>query len=214
MPRGVKATAEIAQEMNIVGQAAVEAMMARDLNAHLASKGIDDEEQAGIRKIKGLGATSTRASKDAEMMVTIYHAYDGRAKEVPKYQVPRLCTRLFDPSDEVPEEYWNKPVWSYDEDFPAEDTADYDYQCRLSPKSEFAVEMKAAGLAAVCRKRLVHGGFATQFEADEHFRKKHARRWAAYQRFLTKNSADQGTNAIVAAVQAMQALATSSANKE
>ena len=72
---------------------------------------------------------------------------------------------------------------------------------------EIKAEMKAAGLQQTCRKKLKNDGYDTQFAADEHFRVKHPRRWAAYQRFVTQNAQRQTTASMASAVQAMSDMA-------
>ncbi len=192
------------------------AMQIEDAQGILRDDVLDSDTRGAVKGM-GFGSARAKTTNEADRLIPLYHAYDGRVRNVPKYMAPRLRTTMF-PRDnnEVPEEYWGKPVWSIDDEYPAEDENVYDFYCRLSKFAPDGIkaEISAAGLSANCRKRLAHGGFPTQFEADEHFRKKHPRRWAAYQRYIGTSTQSKGTDAIVAAVEAMQALAQATANKE
>ena len=166
---------------------------------------LNPETSAGIRGLGGLDASPTKASNDADKMVLLYHAYDGRAVRVPMYQAEDRIGRRFERTDEVPEEFWGQQVWRIRA--PRTETEQFDFQCRLSPKAsaEIKAEMTAAGLRDDCRKKLKHGGFETQFEADEHFRVKHPRRWKSYRTWMTDNAARSSANQMTAAIQALVA---------
>lgn len=160
----------------------------------------------------GIGATPGRVTNNANRFVTLYHAYDGRSVPVPTYMGPQRLTERFPAGDTtVPDEFRGKQVWFLR---PQKTTSEaYDFQCRLSPNAAEDVreEVRRAGLAATCRKRLAHGGFSTQFEADEHFRVKHPRRWAAYQRFLGIDTQKTAASNMETLVQAMTEMARASA---
>ena len=157
--------------------------------------------------VPGAGISPTKSNNDADKFPTLYHAYDGRAVQMPMYQVEDRLKRRFPDSDEVPEEYRGKQVWLIRP--PKTETVVYEFQCRLSPKAdpEVLAEIRAAGLQPTCRKKLKNSGFPTQFEADEHFRKKHPRRWAAYQRYLSTAASKDSADSLKAAVAAMLSLA-------
>lgn len=173
--------------------------------------------------IKGLGrvigtdvsTSGTRSTNDADKMVPMYHAYDGRTIRVPMYQVEDRLMRTFDRTDEIPQEYWGKQVWVLDGEERTAEPENGEFQCRLSPKAsdETKAEMKAAGLNANCRKRLKYDGFATQFEADEHFRVKHPRRWRSYQTWMSQNASRSGSDQMAQAITTLAAIATSMAPK-
>lgn len=150
---------------------------------------LNRETRGAVRQM-GLGALPGETSANAARFVTLYHAFDDRTLRVPMYMAPQRITERFPSDTEVPEEWHRKQVW-YLQDMRPEDAA-YAFQCRLSRNQAdpaIVAEMSKAGLAATCRKRLRHGGFGTQFEADEHFRVKHPRRWQSYQRFLGVDTA-------------------------
>lgn len=138
----------------------------------------------------GMGAAPEEANNGAKLMMTLYHAYDGRTIKVPVYQVAQRLTVRFPDNADVREGFVRKQTWLLS---PPESYGEaYYFQCRLGQNQtdpEILAEIRTAGLAPTCRKRLKHGGFQTQYEADEHFRIKHPKRWAAYQRSLTRDTA-------------------------
>ena len=179
---------------------------------------VNAETRADIKRLSGVigtdvSASSTRSTNDADKMVPMYHAYDGRTIRVPMYQVEDRLMRTFDRTDEIPQEYWGKQVWVLsDEERTAEPEAG-EFQCRLSPNApdETKAEMKAAGLNSNCRKRLKYGGFATQFEADEHFRVKHPRRWKSYQTWQGLNASRSSSDGMTKAIEQLTAIAVAQA---
>lgn len=192
-------------------QAETEALTQLDELRIAVREDVANTETAGALKalVPGMGVAPTKSNNDADKFPTLYHAYDGRAIPMPMYQVEDRLKRRFPFSDEVPEEFHGKQVWLIRP--PQSSTEPNLFQCRLSAKADAKIldEMRAAGLQPTCRKRTKNGGFATQFEADEHFRTKHPRRWAAYQRHLNTNSQKQASKAMQDAVAAMTALAAS-----
>lgn len=144
---------------------------------------LNAETKGQIRGLGGMDAGPVESSPDADQYVTLYHAYDSRAVEVPLYMVTKRLALRFPDNNDVDPKYKNKQVWHLQ---PQPNTlADRPFKCRLSVDCtpEQREEMVAAGIAPMCRKP---GGFWTQFDADEHFRVKHKTRWAAYQRHLTE----------------------------
>lgn len=170
---------------------------------------MDADTVGALKDMLPVGTERVRATNGADLMVNIYHRFDGRVVEVPSYQAPRYCTTRFPREEPVPVEYWGKVVWGLDPAFSERDEVPGTFQCRVSLKApdDIKAEMRAAGLNLTCRKRVASGGFQTQFEADEHFRVKHPRRWAAYQRFANRDVTARGSDAMVQAVQAMQQMA-------
>ena len=157
---------------------------------------------------EGLSAAPTAVTNDANRFPVLYHAYDGRSLRLPMYQAEDRLKRRFPSTDEIPPEFHGKQVWHIRA--PKTEPGSYEFQCRLNPNADPAIkaEMKAAGLQSSCRKKLKNGGFPTQFEADEHFRVKHPRRWASYQRYVTQNTQRTAADSMASAVQAMLALTT------
>jgi hypothetical protein len=170
---------------------------------------MDADTIGALKNLLPVGTQRVRASNGADLMVTLYHKYDGRVIEVPSYQAPRYATTRFPSEEPVPREYWRQVVWGLEPSFSEHEDVPGVFQCRVSVKSSDAnkAEMKAAGLNLTCRKSVKGGGFQTQFEADEHFRVKHPRRWASYQRFVGRDVQTRGSDAMVQAVQAMQQMA-------
>ena len=174
--------------------------------------------------IKGLGsvigtdvsASGVRSTNDADKMVPMYHAYDGRTIRVPMYQVEDRLMRTFERTDEIPREFWDKQVWVLDSDDRTAEPEQGEFQCRLSPNApdETKAEMKAAGLNSNCRKRLKYGGFATQFEADEHFRVKHPRRWRSYQTWQGLNASRSSGDSMAKAIEQLTAIAVAQAGNK
>jgi len=162
------------------------------------------ETRAEVRSL-GLGSMPVKASNDASKFITLYHAYEGRSVPVPRYMGPQRITERFPYGDStVPDEFWGKQVWHMTPQVTPE-SGDYQFQCRLSVNAPADVreEMTRAGLAATCRKKMKFGGFSTQFEADEHFRIKHPRRWQSYQRFIgvdTQKSAQSNMESLVSSI--------------
>jgi hypothetical protein len=161
---------------------------------------VNNETKGELNKM-GFGAGAQKSTNRADEMVPLYHAYDGRTARVPFYQASQRLTVRFSSDNDVPEEWQNEQVWYLDPPEGSEADADAErFPCRLSREQtdpEINAQMKKAGLAQTCRKRLRGGGFTTMFEADEHFRVKHPRRWASYQRFLgvdaTRTAAENQT---------------------
>ena len=162
------------------------------------------ETRAEVRSL-GLGSAPVKASNDAAKFVTLYHAYEGRSVPIPRYMGPQRITERFPYGDStVPDEFWGRQVWHMTPQVTPE-PGDYPFQCRLSVNAPVDVreEMTRAGLAATCRKKMKFGGFSTQFEADEHFRIKHPRRWQSYQRFIgvdTQKSAQSNMESLVSSI--------------
>ena len=149
----------------------------------------------------GLGASPTKASNDADKYVPLYHAYDGRVVSIPMYMVEKRLTDRFEEDDlTVDPEFRGEQVWFHTPQEVA--FVDRSFFCRLSADGteEMKAEMKTAGLAAVCRKP---AKFSTQFEADEHFRIKHRRRWEAWQRYVTGNQSTQSANSVSDVIKAL-----------
>ena len=157
--------------------------------------------------VPGVGASPTKSNNDADVFAVLFHAYDGRRLQLPLYQAENRLGQRFEYTDEVPAEYHGKQVWHLKQS--ESDREPNEFQCRLSKlaPAEHLEEMKKAGLNPTCRKRTKNGGFATQFEADEHFRVKHPRRWAAYQRYNSTAASKSSATSLEAAVKAMLALA-------
>lgn len=209
----IAALARKAEEQDVAAQ--IDTMRAK-----VRDDVLDGDTVAALKSaLPGIGTESTRATNGADIMVKLYHRYDGREIEVPSYQAPRYATNRFPRDETIPREHWNKTVWGLTPDFSEREQQTYEFQCRLSRNQQdekIKDEMRRAGLAMTCRKRLKDGGYATQFEADEHFRVKHPRRWRSYQLFMGRDVTAHGADAMTAAVQAMQAVAEAVAarNKE
>lgn len=189
------------------------ARQVEELRVQTRNDVVNGETAAAIRGIDGFDVSGQRSTNDADKMVALHHAYDGRTIRIPMYQVEDRLLRRFERSDEIPNEYWGEQVWLLS---PGEDThEDNEFQCRLSPNASDGIkaEMKAAGLNANCRKRLKYNGFATQFEADEHFRVKHPRRWRSYQTFMSQNAARSSGDQLAKAIEQLTILATAAAKE-
>lgn len=177
-------------ETNTLAKAQAEADANRQLKkiqASIREDVLDGDTKQAVKRL-GLESERTASTNDANKFITLYHAYDGRELPIPMYQVAKRLQEVFPRTAEYPEEFWDEQVWlGYPPD--RVDETPREAQCRLSPNADEATkaEMKAAGLAPTCRKKVRGGGFATQFEADEHFRVKHPRRWKSYERFQTLN---------------------------
>ena len=146
---------------------------------------LDQAVKSGLSGL-GMKGVETTTTNGADVIVTLFHAFDGREVHVPLYQVENRIKQRFPHTDEVPRELWGKRVWWTREQ--EHETAERPFHCRLSPNQtpEMKAEMRAAGLAGDCRKDNKVGGWPTQFEADEHFRMKHPRRWRSYQDYRTR----------------------------
>ncbi len=202
------------QEIAQLEQASAEADAAQQieaLNGIRRDDVLNSETRAAVQGL-GFGSAAVKSTNDADRYITLYHRYDGRERAVPKYMAARYVIQRFTSGDrEIPDEHWGKQVWMLnpDSDQIVHDASPRDFVCRMSPLSQGAVkdEIIRAGLSRNCRKQVKGGGYQNQFDADEHFRKKHPRRWAAYQRFLGTDTANRGTDALVNAVQAMREMA-------
>ena len=147
---------------------------------------VDQGVKSGLGSL-GMKGTETTATNGAEVIVTLFHAYDGREVSIPLYQVKnRIAQRFPRNTDEVPREFWGQRVWWTREQ--EREAPLRRFHCRLAPNQtpEMKAEMLAAGLRGDCRKDEKAGGWPTQFEADEHFRMKHPRRWRSYQDYRTR----------------------------
>ena len=185
-------------------------MQLEELKVAVRDDVVTGETIAGLKAAGPFGATPTKSNNDADKFVTLYHLYDGRELRLPMYQAEDRLKRRFLPTSETPEEYHGLQVWhirSVGIERPVNE-----FQCRLSRNSpeDMLADMKKAGLVPTCRKRTKDGGFATQFEADEHFRIKHPRRWQAYQRWLNQNSSKTQAESMNSAVQALLTMAQAS----
>lgn len=177
--------------------------IAANLKRELRGDTVLDNATSGALRSEGFGAEKVESTNGADIIVTLYHAYDGREVRKPLYQVEHALKQRFPRnSDECPREYWNKQVWHIRSQG-SEITGTY--QCKLSPRGpeETQAEMRAAGLAPNCRKVVKGGGFQTEFEADEHFRRKHPRRWQAYQRYLDRASQRRTADMMAAMAQSV-----------
>lgn len=146
---------------------------------------VTGEERTQARDL-GLGVAPVKATNEADKMVALHHIMDGRIVRVPKYMVPKMLAFRFPVDNDIPSEFHRKRVWSTrNVDAPQ---IDRPFRCALSvyATDEQKAEMAEAGMRSLCRKA---GSFATQFEANEHFRIKHRRSWAAYQLHLTQKQA-------------------------
>lgn len=155
-------------------------------------------EDLGTLRDAGLGASPVKATTNgADNFVTLYHAYDGRVWSGPMYMLGgpngRLTLRFPTNDNSIPRQHRGKQVWLTDP--PPADEQYRPFLCLLSPDQpdDVKAEMRAAGFRSDCSKP---NGFFTKFEADEHFRKKHPRRWEAYQRHLTRAQQTESTDRI------------------
>lgn len=139
-------------------------------------------ETAGALSGMGMGVSKTQATNGANTLVTLFHAYDGRAVSMPSYGVENRLRLRFPDESSIPVEYRGKQVWLIEK--PSSHDAPRPFLCRLNvaQTDEIKADMMTAGFVANC---IEAGGHPTQFEADEHFRKRHPRRWQAYERYLT-----------------------------
>lgn len=152
----------------------------------------------------GFAAEPVAVNNGANTLIPLYHAFDGRTIHIPFYQVEKALTRRFTKQDDVAAEYVGKQVWVLSpEQVDRPETGSF--QCRLSPAApeDIKAEITAAGLTSSCRKKLKYGGFRTQFEADEHFRKRHGRRWTAYQDWRQRNALAASGNQMAAAIEVL-----------
>ena len=151
----------------------------------------------------GMGAAPIKVTNNADQMVALYHVMDGRVVRVPMYMVPKMLTHRFPSETDIPASFHRKRVWSVRrDDAPPEVVRPF--LCPLSKwqNDEQKALMTKAGLPSNCMKR---GTFATQFEADEHFRMKHRRRWAAYQRYLDEARSRESQDNMTRLIEAMLA---------
>lgn len=171
-----------------------------EIKAVLRETRIEGDDQSALREA-GLGASAVKATNGADRYITLYHAYDGREIPLPSYMVQDRLTRRFDHDSSTPPEYRGKQVWLLRK--PAGHDDPKPFMCRLhvDQAEEVKAEMLEAGFQPNCHQI---SGYRTQFEADEHFRKRHPRRWTAYERHL--NGARQAA-AITAASGANSELA-------
>lgn len=191
----IKGNAEALARRVAEAQAKADAKAAvAELKTTLRDDVLTSETKGAVANM-GLGSTPVKATNDADMWVPLYHAYDGRAVPVPMYMVEKRLTDRFSYDPAIPSEFHGGQVWFH---YPQPNAVgDKPYQCRISiyGTEEMKEAMKAAGLMPVCRKPAT---FATQFEADEHFRIKHRRRWEAWQRYLAEaKGQDSGINQLV-----------------
>ena len=175
-----------------------------DLRAQPRVTRVDSEDLGALRDA-GLGASPVKATTNgADNFVTLYHAYDGRVWSGPMYMLGgpngRLTLRFPTNDNTIPKQYRGKQVWLPDPP-PAEEQY-RPFLCKLSPEQpdDVKADMRAAGFRSDCSKP---NGFFTQFEADEHFRKKHPRRWEAYQRHMNAQRQTQSSDRITELVQAI-----------
>ena len=139
------------------------------------------EVRAGIQEL-GAGVEAVKATNGADNIITLYHAYDGRAVPMPSYMLKNRLEVRFPYSDDYPADFRGEQIWFLTPQ-PSESAA-RPFACPLSSSAneEQRAEMESFGLTGgvnmKCSKRQ---GFQTQFEAQEHFRKRHPRRYQAYQ---------------------------------
>lgn len=147
---------------------------------------VTGEERTQIRDL-GMGIAPTKVTNEADKMVALHHVLDGRIVRVPKYMVPRMLTFRFPVDNEIAPEFHRKRVWSTRRpaNMPVDDRQ---FMCLLSTQQtdEVKAAVELAGLRSLCRKPIK---FRTKFEADEHFRIKHRRSFAAYERYLSSKYA-------------------------
>lgn len=177
-------------------------------------------EQAQEAARMGFGTAPVKATNDANRYQKLYHAFDDREVSLPRYMVGQRLTERFKQGDEeVNPEFWGKQVWLMQADPRRRPSVERTFQCRLSIRAsdEFKAEMAKSGLTPTCRLAPKGGGFDTQFQADEHFRVKHPRRWTSYQRWRTENvqtaSADRLQETVAALLQGIATAATGTAAK-
>ena len=142
----------------------------------------------------GLESEATEATNDANTFIPLHHAYDGRVVSVPLYMLNQLNSLLstrFPTDNSIPSQHQGQRVWFSD---PQTDAAvDKPYMCALSENNpdEVKARMKAAGMNCDCRKP---ARYATTFEAEYHFERKHPRRFKSHQRYL-EQSRGENSNA-------------------
>ena len=140
-------------------------------------------ETAGEIGAIGMGVSPVQATNGADVYITLYHAYDGREVSLPSYMVEQRLTLRFPRNDSaIPPEYRGKQVWLAKRVKAMDDPKPFMCRLHVDQTEEIKAEMLKAGFTPTCRKG---PGFRTQFEADEHFRIKHPRRWTAYERAMT-----------------------------
>lgn len=193
-------------------QAKAEAQMnvnelAANIKAHLRGDVLTPETAGGLKAI-GMGAEKIESTNGADIIVTLFHAYDGREIRLPLYQVEHRIGQRFPRGDrDIPQEYWGGQVWFIRSTGVTPEAGDFLCKLSINGTDEQKDEMRAAGLRADCRKVVKSGGFATEFEADEHFRKKHPRRWQAWQRYITVREQRRTAEMMSQAVAGMAAAA-------
>ena len=179
--------------------------ISKNIKARVAGEVVVDQTvKSGLRGL-GMKGTETTVTNGADVIVTLFHAFDGREVQIPLYQVENRIIQRFPRTDEVPREFWGKRVWWTREQ--EHDVAERPFHCRLAPRQspEMKAEMRAAGLAGNCRKDEKVGGWPTQFEADEHFRMKHPRRWRSYQDYRGRSASSSSAELLTQAVAALVA---------
>ena len=184
---------------SLQAEAEAEAQLA-DIKAQPRVTRVDSEDLGALRDA-GLGASPVKATTNgADQFVTLYHAYDGRQWSGPMYMVGNRLSLRFPNENDIPAKHRGKQVWLPTP--PPREEQVRPFLCKLSAEQtdEVKADMREAGFRSDCPKP---GGFFTVFEADEHFRKKHPRRWEAYQRHLEAQQRTQSSDRISELVRAV-----------
>lgn len=203
-----------AQRLSVMEQKAAQAdakSEAAALTAAIKAQYQDDvlnvETKAEVKALN-LGMNPVKATNNANLMVPLYHAFDGRTVPVPMYQVAKRFTVRFTAGDDCPAEYVGQRVWYPNPQRVS--TGVRAFKCPLQVGGETRPDILAAGLQPSCRHK---AGFFTEFDAEEHFRKRHPKRWAAHQRFITQNTTKESNDKLSQAIALMAQALTQKAEQ-